>query len=472
MNTEERTADSQQKCIVIFALVCCFAVLVALIFSAVDVLGEDEDILNDDNCSDICQVVLVENIPEDISISHEGTTSLTAGLHGLLDLAQKSVEIVSPWWDLNSTEQDSRFPQAKQGRLLLHRLMGLKAQGVQLKVASGMTSSPELKLLSHYGAEVRYLNMTALTKGELRSSFWVVDRKHMYIGSAAMDWRSLSTLKELGIIVYECRCLAVDLHRIFNLYWQLEYREFVPAIWSKRLSALYSKEEHFSFHLNGSQAKAYISSSPNIFRPKDRTTDIEAIFRVIQDAKRFICISMTDYLPLLSSSPHNKYWSRIDGMLREALILKHVRVRLLISCREQTHPLTFNFLWSLQSLCIQTANCSMEARFFSPRVRDDGSPQGVHHHRYVVTDNSVYIGNLDWVGNEFVFNAGAGLVVSELGRSSTLAERLKSVFDRDWRSLYAKPLQPNKIPTCSSSAGVSKGHTGHTEDTGSPNASL
>ncbi|XP_046699428.1 inactive phospholipase D5 isoform X3 [Silurus meridionalis] len=463
---------SQQKCIVIFALVCCFAVLVALIFSAVDVLGEDDDILNDDNCSDICQVVLVENIPEDISISHEGTTSLTAGLHSLLDLAQKSVEIVSPWWDLNSTEQDSRFPQAKQqGRLLLHRLLGLKAQHVQLKIASS-TASPELDLLSHYGADVRYLNMTALTKGLLHSSFWVVDRKHVYIGSAAMDWRSLSTLKELGIVVYECRCLAVDLHRIFNLYWQLEYKEFVPTIWSKRLSALYSKEEHFSFHLNGSLARAYFSSSPNIFRPKDRTTDTEAIFRVIQDAKRFICISMTDYLPLLSSTSHTKYWSRIDGMLREALVLKNLQIRLLISCREQTHPLTFNFLWSLQNLCIQISNCSMEARFFSPRVRDDGSPQDVHHHRYVVTDNSVYIGNLDWVGNEFVYNAGAGLVVSEPGRSSTLSGRLRAVFDRDWRSPYAKPLQPNKIPTCSwSTAGV-KGHTGHTEDTAGPNASL
>ncbi|KAF5902186.1 inactive phospholipase D5 isoform X1, partial [Clarias magur] len=373
---------SQQKCIVIFALVCCFAVLVALIFSAVDVLGEDEDILNDDNCSDVCQVMLVENIPKDISISHEGTTSLTDGLYGLLKLAQKSVEIVSPWWDLNSTEQ---------GRLLLHQLMGLKARQVQLKVACGMPLSPDLELLSDYGAEVRDLNMEALTKGELRSSFWVVDNKHIYIGSAAMDWRSLHTLKELGIIVYDCRCLAVDLHRIFNLYWQLQYKDFVPAIWSKRLSALYSKDEHFSFQLNSSQAKAYFSSSPNIFRPKDRTTDIEAIYRVIQDAKRFICISMTDYVPLLISSPHNKYWSRLDGMLREALMLKRIKVRLLVSCREQTHPLTFNFLWSLQSLCVQTPNCSVEARFFSPRVRDDGSPQGIHHHRYVVTDNSVYI---------------------------------------------------------------------------------
>lgn len=47
--------QSQQKCIVIFALVCCFAVLVALIFSAVDVWGEDEDGITEENCSKNCR---------------------------------------------------------------------------------------------------------------------------------------------------------------------------------------------------------------------------------------------------------------------------------------------------------------------------------------------------------------------------------------------------------------------------------
>lgn len=41
-------------------------------------------------------------------------------------------------------------------------------------------------------AEIHFVNMTALTRGRLRSSFWIVDRKHIYIGSADMDWRSLS----------------------------------------------------------------------------------------------------------------------------------------------------------------------------------------------------------------------------------------------------------------------------------------
>lgn len=56
-----------------------------------------------------------------------------------------------------------------------------------------------------------------------------------------------------------------------------------------------------------------------------------------------------------------RYWSRIDGLIREALILRKVRVRLLISCWEKSEPLSFNFLWSLRSLCMEQANCSLEA---------------------------------------------------------------------------------------------------------------
>lgn len=56
-----------------------------------------------------------------------------------------------------------------------------------------------------------------------------------------------------------------------------------------------------------------------------------------------------------------RYWSRIDSLIREALILRKVQVRLLISCWEKTEPLSFNFLWSLRSLCMEQANCSLEA---------------------------------------------------------------------------------------------------------------
>lgn len=45
------------------------------------------------------------------------------------------------------------------------------------------------------------MNMSALTKGHLLSSFWVVDKRHFYIGSAGMDWRSLATVLQTHLHV-------------------------------------------------------------------------------------------------------------------------------------------------------------------------------------------------------------------------------------------------------------------------------
>ncbi|KAM3605555.1 uncharacterized protein V6R79_000693 [Siganus canaliculatus] len=454
LRRREKLEQSQQKCIVIFALLCCFAVLVALIFSAVDLWGEDEDGITEENCSKNCRVVVVENIPEDISFLDNGTSHvpLSVGLYNLLDQAMRVVEIVSPLWLLNSSDYESSFqPAARQGRALLSRLQGLKTKGIQLKISSGMIDSTELSTLAKHNAEVHYVNMTALTKGHLLSSFWVVDRRHFYIGSASMDWRSLATRKELGVLVYNCSCLALDLHRVFSLYWGLQYKDFIPSFWSKRLFALFNRDEPLELTFNSTRAQAYISTSPDVFIPKDRSNDLEAISRVIQEARHFIYISIIDYLPLLSRNAH-RYWSRIDGLIREALILRKVQVRLLISCWEKTQPLTFNFVWSLRSLCMEQANCSLEAKFFNPRVQRDGSLQGINHNRFMVTDRAIYLGNLDWVGNEFTFNAGAGLVISQPEgieeRNSTVVEQLKAAFERDWFSRYTRSLQANKIPVC------------------------
>lgn len=61
-------------------------------------------------------------------------------------------------------------------------------------------------------------------------------------------------------------------------------------------------------------------------------------------------------------------------------------------------------------------------------------------------------GNLDWVGNEFTFNAGAGLVIRQSegfkDRNSTVVEQLRAAFERDWNSRYTRSLQANKIPVC------------------------
>lgn len=49
-----------------------------------------------------------------------------------------------------------------------------------------------VKYLFDSGANIRTVNMRELTSGVLHTKFWVVDKKHIYIGSANMDWRSLT----------------------------------------------------------------------------------------------------------------------------------------------------------------------------------------------------------------------------------------------------------------------------------------
>uniref|UniRef100_A0A8C6TBN7 Uncharacterized protein n=1 Tax=Neogobius melanostomus TaxID=47308 RepID=A0A8C6TBN7_9GOBI len=115
LRRRDKLEHSQQKCIVIFALVCCFAVLVALIFSAVDIWGEDLDGITEENCESSCRAVLVENIPEDVAFA-DNTSShlpLSEGLYSLLDQALRVVEIVSPLWLLNSSDYESSFQPAR-----------------------------------------------------------------------------------------------------------------------------------------------------------------------------------------------------------------------------------------------------------------------------------------------------------------------------------------------------------------------
>uniref|UniRef100_H3AI36 Phospholipase D family member 5 n=1 Tax=Latimeria chalumnae TaxID=7897 RepID=H3AI36_LATCH len=448
---------SQQKCIVIFALVCCFAVLVALIFSAVDIWNEDEDGLTEENCNKHCGVVIVENIPEGLNYSDDAIShmSLFQGWMSLLNMAQKTVDIVSGSWIPNGSYMEHSHPTLWQGQHLFQKLVNLTSQSIGLKIVtdSSQISSKASKSMKLLGAEVHYLNMSAFTGGKVNSSFWIVDKKHIYIGSASVDWQSLGQMKELGVIIYNCSCLVLDMYRIFLHYWQLDGKTSLPEMWwFKRLFAVFNKDNPLKLNLT----EVFVSSSPDSFCPTDRINNSQAIHSIIDDAQRFIYVAVTDYLPLLSSENTSRYWSLLDGKLRDALILREVKVRLLISCWKQTNPLTFNFLWSLKALCTDLPHCNLEVKnnpidrekFFSPKEHKNTSFPIVNHNKYMVTDRAAYIGSFNWVGNEFIHNAGVGLAISQAGNSSTIIQELKAVFERDWYSRHARNLQASKIPDC------------------------
>lgn len=71
----------------------------------------------------------------------------------------------------------------------------------------------------------------------------------------------ISQMKELGIIVYNCSCLVLDLQRIFALYSSLKSKSKVPPTWSKRLYAVYGTKNKLLLKLNETKSEIFVSVS-------------------------------------------------------------------------------------------------------------------------------------------------------------------------------------------------------------------
>lgn len=117
-----------------------------------------------------------------------------------------------------------------------------------------------------------------------------------------MDWRSLSQVKELGVYITNCSCLAKDLSKIFNIYWELGKNDSViPAKWPDRFNTAINEDKPMLINYNNGDYlfSTYFSSSPPPLSAKGRTDDLEAIVHTILTAERFVHISVMDYFPLL-----------------------------------------------------------------------------------------------------------------------------------------------------------------------------
>lgn len=73
-------------------------------------------------------------------------------------------------------------------------------------------------------------------------------------------------VKEVGLSVEDCSCLAQDAYRIFGVYWSLgaEKNASLPPYWPARLSALSSSQDPLHLKFNGVPAQVYLSVSSEL----------------------------------------------------------------------------------------------------------------------------------------------------------------------------------------------------------------
>uniref|UniRef100_A0A8C5GFD0 5'-3' exonuclease PLD3 n=1 Tax=Gouania willdenowi TaxID=441366 RepID=A0A8C5GFD0_GOUWI len=392
------------------------------------------------------RIVLAESIPIGLSLNSSHPSIFQSWMN-LMDGACSSLDIASFYWTMTNNDTGTHESSAYQGEAVLNKLVELSGKlTVRIAVNAPQQRQPidDLRLLSDSGADIRIVNMKDLTSGVLHTKFWIVDKKHIYIGSANMDWRSLTQVKELGAVVYNCSCLAADLGKIFEAYWFVGENHSIPSPWPSSFSTHYNKDTPLQLPLNNTPSSVYLSSSPPSFCATGRTSDLQSILSVIDDAQSFIYIAVMTYQPTTDFTLPKRYWADIDTQLRRMAFERRVKVYLLISCWANSQPLMFPFLKSLSSVYSPNGRLDIQVRLFV--VPSSASQKHipfarVNHNKYMVTDKVAYIGTSNWSGDYFLSTAGSALVINQTGSPEpSVQAQLKDVFERDWSSQYSTPL--------------------------------
>ncbi|NXY84181.1 PLD3 Phospholipase, partial [Alcedo cyanopectus] len=398
---------------------------------------------------------LVESIPEGMSFGPgwDPNPSTFSAWRGLLGSVTRSLDVASFYWTLTNQDTKTQEPSAAQGEQILEELLRLAPRGVAVRVAVSRPSArappDDLRALEQSGAEVRTVDFPRLTRGVLHTKFWLVDGAHLYLGSANMDWRSLTQVKELGVAIYNCSCLAQDLGKIFEAYWALGVPgASIPDPWPDSYSTPFNIDTPLILKLNDSDSAVYFSSSPPPLCAAGRTQDLGAILGVIDAARDFVDVAVMSYLPTTEFSYPQRFWPPIDDRLRTAAFERHVAVRLLVACWGHSKATMFPFLRSLAALADNQTSYNVQVRLFivpSSPAQASIPYARVNHNKYMVTEKAAYIGTSNWSGDYFLRTAGSALVVEESAGgaatgatgATTVREQLRAVFQRDWTSQYS-----------------------------------
>ncbi|XP_033212010.1 phospholipase D3-like isoform X2 [Belonocnema kinseyi] len=410
------------------------------------IIGNDSKLI----CNDDCHISLVESIP--IGLNYSNSSIIHPGTYQtwkeLIESAQSTIEIGSFYWTLR---REDVYPDAsaKEGEDIFQLLLEAgRDRGVQLKIAQNFPSQSSPNTDTEYlakkaNAQVRSLNFAALIgAGILHTKLWIIDRKHVYVGSANMDWRSLTQVKELGFVARNCSCVAHDISKIFDVYWLLGEKNQVPTSWPANLSTKVNVKNPMTLKIDNNKYRSFFASSPPNFSPPGRTNDVDAILHCIDKAEKFIYISVMDYIPMMIYSPKPKYWPIIENVLKAAAIERKVNVRFLISWWKHSKLSEDFFLKSVEELTNSYRKVKIEVRrFIVPTTPDfDKIPfSRVNHNKYMVTDIAAYIGTSNWSGDYFVNTGGIGSVFEDFDHKNkdSIREQLEEVFHRDWNSPYA-----------------------------------
>ncbi|KAK7904994.1 hypothetical protein WMY93_017601 [Mugilogobius chulae] len=443
LHNENVSEKKPTSCVVLAVVMASLTVLGVVL--AIAILerpaskNHEEKILPLEPSIDNCSLSLVESIPLYMEYNDNATfgVPLEDAWEGLIAMATEQLDVVSFYWTLTGSDINVNSSTSVPGSRILKRLEALPSRNVSVRVLTSKpsvsTNSTDFTSLQQKGVLVREVDFGRLAHGVLHSKFWIVDRKHLFIGSPNMDWRALTQVKELGVLINDCPTLAIDLEKIFTSYWEMGLpNSSLPDPWPSTYNTNITKLHPLLVKEDNISSQIYIAASPPPFCPRSRTQDLDAILTSISEAQHYVDVAVMEYFPIVQFLKPQKYWSDLDDAIRAAAFDRRVKVRMLISCGRDSNPKVLPFLQSLAALDSHFLHISIKIKLFIVPVgnQTDIPYSRVNHNKYMVTDKVAYIGTSNWSGDYFTTTGGVGLVISHmlLSRCGRSLFRVNSVL--------------------------------------------
>ena len=445
----------------------------------------------------------VESIPTGMD-DLRGSESTAEALIRLVGAARATIDLTAMYWALipnrdpggdeeGWTVDELAALGADRGDALLAALDAAAARGVRLRVieSPGFDGSvPESAALGANHPEQVSIRQVHTPDwygtGIMHQKIWVFDGRAVYLGSANMDWKSMTQVKEIGVVVEDSPDVAAEVGQYFDTWWDFagldaegrtaevfdttnQVQRRVPS-WStlvpeaaradnpletKQAYGQYPFEAPLSAGLGGEEGAVALSGAPAELCTGRRTFDQDMLTSTIADACSSVCISVMDFAPVSLYLAAPVWWPPlVDGLL-SALSPRQLTVRLMVSEWEHTSGLLAPYLDALAG----TAQAAFAAsglspgkleirRFRVPGWRSTGPRVGgqtprfpghtrVNHTKYIVTDRRINVGTSNMTYDYFSGTAGASFNATH----PTLVAQLQAIFDRDWDSAYCWPIQ-------------------------------
>ena len=189
--------------------------------------------------TDIARAYLVESIPKGLE-DLRGTPGVAYTEDVLVQLASRaksSIDLTAMYWallaDADSEDEKGFTPEqldamgAGAGRALYEALRAAARRGVHIRILQSPGFSGKKQESDALLAEFpQQISIHSVQLGDwyggggiMHQKIWIFDQRHIYLGSANMDWKSIAQVKEMGVVVEDSPELAADAGKYFESWW-------------------------------------------------------------------------------------------------------------------------------------------------------------------------------------------------------------------------------------------------------------